>query len=310
MNVLIATLTLFNLYHFAGGTARLSKGSWLLVFAGVLLPLLDYLYLWVGGQPGLYFTPLYFHNPFYVGGFCAIVALWVWVGTRRPKRAAQAFLPLAGLLLYLGLSLLSTQRLPYLRPFSEAAWSLDLVGQGYLFVVAITLSLWLTKRWTRLKTRVVCSSSLGLLLGFLLLQGAVKVVLVASMPAELTGADHFNAQPANLIQTKWNVASLKRDRYHFAQFNLFSGWNQPQVLQTSNDFELAQALLLDPFFHGLYVFNFQNPVIETKYLNDLLRIEVTELWPLSEPFWTKSLLVTKTASGQVLQIEREKGYLY
>ncbi|OGG98042.1 MAG: hypothetical protein A2508_08800 [Candidatus Lambdaproteobacteria bacterium RIFOXYD12_FULL_49_8] len=82
------------------------------------------------------------------------------------------------------------------------------------------------------------------------------------------------------------------------------------MLQTSNDFELAQTLLLDPYFLSLYVHIFKNPVIETKYDHEQLKLKVTELIPRTELFWTKSLVLTKTAGGQVLESDRKWGSLF
>ncbi|MDT8447241.1 MAG: hypothetical protein RRB13_10165 [bacterium] len=310
MNALIAALTLFNLFHWTRDQKLLSKGSWALIFAGTLLPLLDYIAFLTSSEPGLFWMPLWFHSPFYLAALLSVISLWVWIGTRNLKRATQVFWPLAGLGVYLLLSLISTQRLPFLRPFSDFSFSLGLVNQGYLVVLSLTILLWVTKRWNRLKTITVCKASLAILVGFVLVNGVVRVLVLATLPEEMRQGERVSLQPANWFQSSWHVSSLKRDRYHYADFNLIGGWGPTQMLQSSNDFELTQTLLLDPYFKSLYVHGFKNPVVETKYINDLLRVQITELWPLREVYWTRLLTLTKTSSGQILEIEREKGYLF
>jgi len=67
---------------------------------------------------------------------------------------------------------------------------------------------------------------------------------------------------------------------------------------------------LDPYFKAIYVHGFKNPLIETKYLSDAMRIKITELLPLRELYWNKVVTLTTGGSGQILEIEREKGYLF
>lgn len=311
MNVPIAALTLFHLYHLLRDKRYLSKGSWILVLLGCLLPLVDYGVFLFSDAPGLFGVPLYFHSVFYLAPFLGVLSLWVWIGTRSARRAAQTFLPLLGLLLYGFLTLLSTERTPFLRPLTEASSSLDLINRGYLFPMVLILVLWGTKRWHALKTRTLSLSGLGILVGFLVFNGGLRLVMVGTLPEQMQDPDTFTCEPANILQTQWHVTSLKRDRYIFSSFTVFSGWDEtPQVLLTSNDFELAQTLLLDPYFKAIYVHGFKNPLIETKYLSDAMRIKITELLPLRELYWNKVVTLTTGGSGQILEIEREKGYLF
>jgi len=311
MNVLISALTLFSLYHFREESKKLHRNAWLLMLTGTLLPSLDYLYSIIFKLPGIVWGPLWFHSPFYLATGLSVIALWIWVYTRSWQKAVQSYWPLAGQLLYLALTSLSTERIPFLRPFDEGSFSADLVNQGYLFPGLLIVLLWFTKRWNGLKTRKLCLISLGVIPLFLLLSFGIRVVAFTHLPEPMEKAEVLSATPANILQSKWNVVSLKGGKYHYAQFNLFAGWStEPAVLQSSNDSDLAQALLEDPHFKGLYVYQFKNPVISTKLLNEQLRIEISELVPLKEVIWNKAMVVTKNSSEQIVEVTWERGTLF
>jgi len=311
MNVLISALTVFSLYHFREESKKLDKKSWWLMLFGTLLPSLDYLQSAVFGLPGIVWTPLWFHSPFYLATGLLVIAIWVWVRIRSLSKAAQCFWPLAGQTLYLALTALSTERVPVLRPFYSGSYAADLVNQGYLFPALIILLLWVTKRWNGLKTRNICLTSLVIVPAFLVLNLGVRVVSFSQLPENLQGSEQVSATPANILQSKWNVVAFKEGKYHYQQLNLFSGWGtESHVLQASNDSDLTQALLEDPHLKGLYVFQFKNPVISTKLLNEQLRIEITELVPLKEVVWTKNMVVIKNSNEQIIDITWERGTLF
>ena len=311
MNILISALTLFSLYHYWGFARRLPKKAWWLALFGVFLPILDYLYCYFQAAPGLVETPLWFHSPFFVLMGLAVLASWTWIWTRSVRQAVQVFWPLVGLLLYLGLTVLSTDAVPMLRPFSEMSFSLGWVRGGYFFLTLLILLLWLSKRWTRLKTRTLCATSLALTLSFIGFSFAIQALITYNLPAELQSAKHLRMIPTDLFATRWALTTQKKDKYIRKNFSILSGWEQQTyITPVSNDFDLAQALLLDPQIRRLYIYQFKNPVMTTTLLNEQIRIEFNELTPLRELIWTKSIVIIKNASGPIETLDWKRGYLF
>lgn len=274
-----------------------------MIYVGICMPIGDYILRLALGEIWFRTSGLIFHSFIYQGIFWGILALLHWVYWKDFKRAGRLFFPIIGLILYALFTALSTENVTFFAPITSQSFHLDWVISGYFIPLALAILLMITKRWTRLSLQTTGIIALCFLVIYTASMGLMNFYIHQTLNSSLAESVIVNITPANSLQTKWNITVYQQNRYKIKQYHIIEGWlEEIEEVTAFEDSSLSQKLLLDPVIFSLFVNAFTNPVIYTRIQNEILKVEISEMIPLSELLWVNKIQITKNRSGQTLSI--------
>jgi len=304
MNIVITVFSLFFLLKLIRRKVPVSRKSRFMLYLGVVSPGLDYLLRFAWGEIWFQTEGLIFHSLIYQTVFWGIVALLVWVYTRRLRIAAGFLLPLAGLMLYALFCCLSTESVTFLAPLSKAAFNLGWITAGYIVPTVLMLIFWLVLLFSDLPETPL---SMGALLALVVFVGYAAISysrINRSLAAVFPESDIVSVFAENHQQTMWRVVAFRNSRYLHTRFHFVQGqYGDVRELKVLNDGDTAQSALLDPAVRMLFQRAFRNPLIQVDVQNESMLISISELVPLIEPLWIKQLQIRKGGSGWIEHVE-------
>lgn len=308
MNIIVTVFTLFFLLRLIRKKVLISRKSRILLYLGVALPGADYLLRFINGEIWFQTEELVFHSFFYQSLFWGIAALLIWVYTRRLKTAIRLLLPLIGLLIYAFFSLLSTENISFLAPFSSGIFNLGWITAGYVVPTVLMLVCWLILLFSDLSESLVCGVaviSLAVFIGF----SAISFHRINDSLSEFfPEADIVSVFAENQQQTMWRVVAFRGSRYIHTQFHFVQGQRgEIKEQKVLNITDAAQSVLLDPSVRTVFQRAFRNPVIQVEVQNESMSISISELLPLVEPLWIKQIQLRKNGSGRIEYVDVEYG---
>ncbi len=278
---------------------------------GAFLPLLDYGWAYRLGEASMGLGLQFFHSMSYQTLLWALVALIHWVYFRDGKRALKRFLPLLGLLTYALLTIISTEKVSFLTPWSNFAFHLGWVLTGYSLFLLLGSLLLPAKRWFGLSWNQVSRYGLSGVALLILLQGAMQGIIYATLPQAFKGNKSVRISPVNFAQTRWLVSLRQNDQYQITHFSWWNGFD-PTISEVplADDAEVLKTQLLDPVLAQIYFQDMTHPVVETHFLHENLEMTFTELEPTQALGRLFKLRVVKNSSGQTLELIPERHFIF
>jgi hypothetical protein len=311
MNSLISVLTVLHLLKLAESRFQISKSTRNLLFAGMLLPIGDYIIRFIRGDGWFFSGNLIFHSFIYQGLFWAVVSLLCWVYFREFHKSIKLLIPLLGLGIYLLFSIPATEYLTFFSPFSTLSYQANWVNSGYFVPTLVALLLWASRRWSDFSTKTVSRISLAILVLFLLQSGAIHNRIENNLPEAFRKADSISATSANLLMTEWNVVACVDGNYKAVRYHFVQGFREDvQEIKVYLHDEIVQNALLSPPVRNLFLFGFKNPVLNIEIQNEVSKIVISEAKPLVDLVWNKQADVIRNRSGRVIDLSMQYGSFF
>ncbi|MCP4757015.1 MAG: hypothetical protein GY866_39635 [Proteobacteria bacterium] len=311
MNTIICIFSVYYFFKLVDKRISIGIGSKVLIYMGILMPIGDYVFRLVLGEIWFHTSGLIFHSFFYQGLFWSISALLFWVYRRDVKGAGRLLLPLVGLSIYALFTILGTESVAFLGPITLYSIHLDWIGSGYLIPLAVYILLLISKKWSDLSLYAIGRLSLGFLFLFFIYVGIVRYNIERSLDDSFQRHGSIVITPANSLQTVWNAVVKENNHYLSRKYHFIRGWQgEIQKHQISNDFEISQSVLLDPLVRLLYQNALKNPMLNADIQNEVLKVEISELFPSIEPLWIAKIKITKNRSGQLLDFSVDYGSIF
>jgi len=308
MNIIISLTTLFLFFELIKKRSKISPSSKALVYIGVVSPVGDYILSFLWGEIWYQSGQLIFHSIIIQTVFWLVAALLYWVYIRNFSEARRLIYPLLGLLVFVGFSFISTDKVSFFYPVSQRQLNLGLVQTGYYIPLVLTLLLLSIKKWAHLSSRKASQISLGFLLLFIVYAAGIRLFIQYGNEKVYQQYERVAVSPANLLQTIWNVVSYQDNKYINQQFNVFDYKHETIIeQQASNDVDLSQTVLLDPTIRNIYLNAFKYPVITTDLQNEVIKIEISEIDTATEFLVLKKIQIMKNRSGQIIDSHVEYG---
>lgn len=308
MNSLICFLTVFHIFKLLQNKLFVPKLSRRMIYLGIFLPLGDYLLRFWFGEIWFYSGNLIFHSFFYQAFVWSIIALLYWVYSRDLRATFRFYFPLVGLAAYLIFSVFGTEHLAFWSPFSNRSWHLDWINSGYVIPLSVAALLRLTKRWSEFSSITIARISLGVLVVFLVIIGAIRFNAQSDIPLEYRNLDMVNLLPANNLQTEWDVVSYRAGSYYAGRFHFVQGFPEEfEQIDAYDDYDAAQTIMLNPAIRNLVLNGFRNPQIKIEIQNEILKVSISELKPLVGLLWIKQATMTCNRSGMINEFHIRHG---
>jgi len=300
MNIPISLITLYCLARYLGRKNNLSRRRQILIIAGALLPLLDFLVLMIRGVEAYHYGELYFSSFFYQGFGWLVIAFFYWSYTKQIKNSLEFILPLAGLSWYFLFALLSTEAPPFFAPLSLSRFHLDWVKSGYLIPFILVVLVLFSYNWVKMSRKNLRILALGVVAFYVVVSGLMRLTVFSSISEELKQSKKLSIQPTSHVPIFWDVTAYENGRYRTVEYRLFLGASEEKNVQGVNDLELLQSVLIDPEINRYY-YSFQNPLVKAEILNEQLSVEISELIPLQEIYWVNKLSFIKNQQSRLVE---------
>lgn len=307
MNSLISIFALFEFFNLVKDRYYLQRRERGLIFLGALLPLLDYWFSFKADAYSSTFSYPYLHSFFFLSVSCFVVALIHWIYFRNVKKAGTLFFPLIGLSAFFFFTLFSTEQAAFFTPFSDRTFSFNWVLSGYAVPLLFTLLFFAFRFWSGIERNMASKGGLAFLFVFILIMGSFKGLIYLNLPNDFSREGQLQAEPLNLMQTRWLITLKKNDHYVHQVFNLIGGFeSNPKKSPLADEVDIFKTLLLEPALAQVYFQEFKNPVVSLSFVHDNILIEITELYPLTELVWIQSLSIIKNSSGQTIETKVQR----
>lgn len=305
MNLIISIITVFHLLRIIKKKYPLRLKSKILIFLGICLPIMDYIIRYYRDEPILSSLTVLFQSFPYQMMVWGVLALLYWIYKRNFRKAGVLLLPLVGMLFYISITALTTEKIYFLKPFSDIYISFNLIKPGYIFPLLLILLLWIVKRWLGFSAKKISYFSIHIIILSILISVFFKTYTFFTLPDSFSKNSNILITPTDHLLVNWNAIELNGRDYYVSTFRFLYGWNTDvKKYPLSNDYELLQSILIYPDILAYYSSSFQVPVVKTSVKNENLLVEIRELSPLSDIFWMNRLTLERNRTGHVLQLNK------